>query len=249
MNISIISQNGHRINEYIADMVEKALEQSKHTTIRQYDDSVDLIIITNGVGITEEAMVAYKSDKPIIYLHDELRSSLIPRKDILVLSQYHNHGNEYFEVARLSIFDKRWEVNQQITKLYNFVYWGHQKEGREDFYSNLPDNDKCLYIGEWDKLKPSSHHAPYIRDRDTLLNMIGTGTITYIEGSSYDEKYNNQPLRIYEALMMRVTPIVSSIKIKHITYEEAYDYWIGNIHEERRKITNTLERIIDEFCG
>ena len=54
--IAIISQNGHRINEYIADMANKALEGIVETT-RVYDDSVDGIIMTNGVGITEEELL------------------------------------------------------------------------------------------------------------------------------------------------------------------------------------------------
>lgn len=242
---AIISQNGHRINEYIADMAEKALADTDITTIRGYDPIVDIVIMTNGVGINDEAMTAYMSDKPIIYLHDELQSSLVPKDDVWVYSQYHGHGYGIFPVSKLSLFDSRWDKNQQITKYYDFVYWGHKKAGRENLYATFPDDFSSLYIGEWVDDFKASHHVNYIRDRDVLLNTIGMGRYTDIGGSDYDHKYGNQPLRIYEALMMGVIP-QSKGRYYFSTYEEALDYFVGDVKEARKELTTNLKEIIYE---
>jgi len=247
MNISVISQNGHHINEYMADMLGEAIAPLGHNVIRFYDkdypDMADLILMTNGMGLTREALDAYSSGIPIVYFHDELKATIVPSKNVTVLSQYYDHGDGQFPVARLSLFDPRWDNKQQIMKLYNFVYWGHAKEGREELYPQLPDHENALYIGEWNESKQKAHHAPYIRNRDKLLNTIGTGRWTIIDGSDYDSKFDNIPLRVYEALMMGVVPHTTEHHFDD--YDDAFEEYIHDLDGARYELTKELGGIIN----
>lgn len=248
MNISIISQNGHRINEYMADMMAKALEHTGHNVARFYDkdnDASDVILMTNGMGMTQEALDAYASPVPVIYFHDELKSTIVPCKGVTILSQYENHGDAQFPVAQLSLFDSRWEDRQLRTQLYDFVYWGHKKEGREELYEKLPNNAQCLYIGEWED-KDKSHHTTYIRDRDLLLNTIAMGKRTIVNGSEYDDNHGNVPLRIYEALMMGVIP--DEVDHSWSSIDRAMMVYVdGGLKRARHMVTEWLEDVINEY--
>ena len=246
MNIAIISQNGYHINEYMADMLVRAIAPLDHNINRGFrsgDTWTDLILMTNGMGLSDEARDAYASGIPIILFHDELQSTIVPVPQLIVASQYFSHGDKHFPVARLALFDDRWEHKQKILKLYEFVYWGKPKAGRDELYETFPDGDDCLYISGWNDRKPNSHQAPHCNDRDALLNIIATGKRTNVNGSRYDDEFGNEPLRIFEALMLDVIPDKVGFPFKD--YDTAYSFYIGDLGIAREGVTKMLEALIN----
>ena len=230
MKLSIISQNGHRLNERTADILAELLKDEYDTT-REFVDDCDVVLMTSGVGFTEEAARAYESDKKILFFYEEIASTFIHRGNTKVISQFEGLGDFYFPISKLYIFDELFQKDKQI-KFYDFVYWGHKRDNRE-FYEYMPDNDKSLYIGEWKDIKPRSNHCNYIRDPEALHNLIGTGKRTVVDGSSYGFGANNLPLRIYEALGAYVIP--DKMYHKWDSYDEAFNYYVGASLEKARR--------------
>ena len=242
MKINIISQNGHRLNEHTADILRNILEGSYEVT-RVFTEDSNLILMTSGTGFTVEAARAYESGKKIIFFHEEITSTIVPVKNIVVVSQFKGLGDIYFPISKLYIFSELFKKNNSL-KFYDFVYWGHQRDDRE-FYGDLPDNNKSLYIGEWDYLKPNSHHCNYIRDPEVLHTLIGTGKRTIVDGSSFGFGVNNLPLRVYEALGAGVIP--DRMSHKWDSYEEAFKFYVGDTLEEAKdELEFDLLQIIKE---
>jgi len=244
MRIDIISANNYRINEYIADMLYIALRGYGDLS-RELRDEQDIILMTNGLGLTEEARRAIEQDKVnVLYFYDELQSSVVPKDNVIVLSQFKDLGQWDLPVARLSIFDPRFDNIPIVDKAYEFVYWGHKKPNREHIYKALPDNGKSLYIGEWED-KTKSAHAPYIRDMDALYTLIAKGKRTIVNGSKFDDYRNSIPLRVYEALMNGVIP--DTIEHRFGSYEDSYNYYIKDLSSARSKLKDKIINFIKEY--
>ena len=242
MKISIISQNGHRLNEETADILENILDSS-YDVYRSFNEDSDLVLMTSGVGFTEEAARAYESGKKIIFFYEEISSTFIHRDNIIVVSQFNGLGDIYFPISKLYIFNDLFQKNIPL-KFYDFVYWGHKRDNRE-FYEDLPDNPNSLYIGEWKDIKQNSHHCSYIRDREVLHTLIGTGERTIVNGSSYGFGHTNTPLRIYEALGAYIIP--DKIEHRWANYEEAFKHYIGSsLDGAKEELEFDLLQIIKE---
>jgi len=207
MKIGVYCINKYRTGEYQADLICKALRDTKHTTTRLLGSEVDAMIVINGV-YKEDTMdytngILNKINKvPTLFLINEKRAE-VPEGVTIVASQYMNTDGFYFQLSSVALFDDRFDDIEsrynEHAKMYDFVYWGHKKLGRASY-----ENKYCksyvgnLLIGDWGDI-------PYQRDLDELHRFISTAKSTVIFGDEHDNE-NNTPLRIYEALMCGTLP-------------------------------------------
>lgn len=231
MRIFIISFSGHRIDELLADLAAKALRSIGVKVVRCFPSKEELtkdnkILIFN--GITEETEHCAKAYKCMVtmdsYYFIDDHTTWVPGPEDCkhIVTQFSNlhplyctkcKEQEwlYWPISRLGALLPK-QTEDEYSKEFGFVYWGHYKEERKEEYARLiPKTESTLIIGnkeEWPKKFHRCAFLPYTRDMNVLYANIARGTRTAIFGDKYHNGCN-LPLRYYEALACNLTIYVS----------------------------------------
>lgn len=264
MRICVSSLSGHRIDELLADYIAKVVRNSGFKVYRRpLADKYDLLLLTNGLNETEEseAIISKSKKVPTLYFYDDY--TLPTFSHMKTISQFTNLGDVHFQISELSVLDERFDNATRFkVKRYNQCYWGHPKKEREEYYNKyLEDAKNNFFIGEWERFE-NSRVREYERNMNNLYSYISLAKYTPIFGDIHHNGVNI-PLRIYEALMNGVTPIidkdligdqnfkidnrllVSRLEdIKVTDFNIAYDSIIGNLSEKRYEVSKKLMEII-----